>query len=197
MNSANSTTSAHAHEWVVFSTDTGEGWLMLQCVLCGKHAAVEDPSRDEWAEAFYAPSRPYRWLDESRVRVKDSGVAKVPWPYVVRAAGGEKCECYEVHGVLEPRDYERVPVEVLLGDTEALTAKERADLDELAEDISTTDLCSFAFPHFLRASRQEGMEPVGAAFRVAARMEALGMHCSAPVVAHVLRQYARAGRAEE
>jgi hypothetical protein len=32
------------HEWVVFSTVLEQGWLMLQCVNCGLHATVDDPS---------------------------------------------------------------------------------------------------------------------------------------------------------
>src|SRR5262245_19854259 len=55
------------HEWAVFSTALGEGWLMLQCVNCGHHATIEDPSHEEWSEAYHAPSRPYRWCCESRV----------------------------------------------------------------------------------------------------------------------------------
>jgi hypothetical protein len=38
-------------------------------VGCGWHAVVADPSPAEWSQAFHAPSRPYRWHDEARVRV--------------------------------------------------------------------------------------------------------------------------------
>jgi hypothetical protein len=58
------------HEWVVFSTALKECWLMLQCVQCGIMGTVEGPTEEEWAEAFHAPSRPYRWLDDARVVVK-------------------------------------------------------------------------------------------------------------------------------
>lgn len=43
------------HEWVVFSTVLEQSWLMLQCVNCGLHATVDDPSKEEWSEAFHAP----------------------------------------------------------------------------------------------------------------------------------------------
>ena len=59
------------HEWVVFSTALDEGWLMLQCVNCGLHATVDDPSKKEWSKAFYAPSKPYRWHDQARVGIHE------------------------------------------------------------------------------------------------------------------------------
>ncbi len=43
---------------------------MLQCVECGLHGTVEDPSDEEWSAASYAFDAPYRWLDESRVTPK-------------------------------------------------------------------------------------------------------------------------------
>jgi hypothetical protein len=61
------------HEWVVFSTALDQGWLMLQCVECGLHATVDDPSKKEWSEAFRAPSKPYRWHDDTRVVVNEQG----------------------------------------------------------------------------------------------------------------------------
>src|SRR5579884_2769794 len=58
------------HEWVVFSTALQEVCLLVQCAECTALGIVPDPSRDEWAKAFYAPQRPYRWHDSSRVVVK-------------------------------------------------------------------------------------------------------------------------------
>jgi len=58
------------HEWVVFSTALNEGCLMVQCVICGAHGSVDDPAADEWNEAFYAPSNPYRWMDYERVNIR-------------------------------------------------------------------------------------------------------------------------------
>jgi hypothetical protein len=55
------------HEWVVFSTAIKDVCLMVQCVECGAHGTVDDPTKDEWAEAFYASENPYRWGDNSRV----------------------------------------------------------------------------------------------------------------------------------
>jgi hypothetical protein len=95
------------HEWVVFSTATEEGWLMLQCVRCGGHGTVNDPSPKEWSEAFAAPSKPYRWHDETRVVIHDE--VPTDQPYVQkRPQGARPCECYSEVGVPEPGDYERV-----------------------------------------------------------------------------------------
>lgn len=58
------------HEWVAFSTALAEGWIMVQCVECGAHGTVDDPTRKEWSEAFHAPSNPYRWEDNSRVTIR-------------------------------------------------------------------------------------------------------------------------------
>lgn len=42
---------------------------MLICDITGATGSIRDPSADEWKAAFYAPSKPYRWHDESRVVV--------------------------------------------------------------------------------------------------------------------------------
>ena len=46
---------------------------MLNCTACGAMGTVDDPSRDEWASAYEAPSKPYRWTDNSRVRFRQAG----------------------------------------------------------------------------------------------------------------------------
>lgn len=56
-------------EWMVFSTAMKQVWLMLYCRLTGATGSVRDPSEKEWARAFKAPDRNYRWHDESRVVV--------------------------------------------------------------------------------------------------------------------------------
>jgi hypothetical protein len=43
---------------------------MLQCVECGEFGTVDDPSEEEWSEAFHAPAHPYPWHDESRITVR-------------------------------------------------------------------------------------------------------------------------------
>lgn len=60
-------------EWWVFSTCIGTRELMVQCRLTGSFGVVPNPSRLEWGDAFTAPSRPYRWLDDSRVVIKREG----------------------------------------------------------------------------------------------------------------------------
>lgn len=59
------------HEWWVYSTALTEGWIMLVCDKTGQTGTVRDPSKEEWAEAFHAPSEPYRWHDEARVIVDE------------------------------------------------------------------------------------------------------------------------------
>lgn len=58
------------HKWVVFSTAIEDVCLMVHCVICGAHGSVDDPSREEWSEAFHAPSRPYDWSEGHRVNVR-------------------------------------------------------------------------------------------------------------------------------
>lgn len=62
-------TPSQTREWWVFSTALNQGWLMLICDITGATGSIRDPSADEWKAAFYAPSKPYRWHDESRVVV--------------------------------------------------------------------------------------------------------------------------------
>ena len=57
------------HKWIVYSTAVADGCLMLYCEKCDTTATVDNPTKDEWAAAFYAPSNPYRW-DGAYHRVK-------------------------------------------------------------------------------------------------------------------------------
>lgn len=68
------------HEWVVFSTALQDVCLMLQCLNCGMHGTVDDPTKEEWREAFHAPSNPYRWRDNSRVTIRGQGAVYVEHP---------------------------------------------------------------------------------------------------------------------
>jgi hypothetical protein len=54
-------------EWVVFSTALRQGWLLLECRITGNTGTVRDPSEKEWNDAWWAPSEPYIWKDNSRV----------------------------------------------------------------------------------------------------------------------------------
>jgi hypothetical protein len=46
---------------------------------------VGDPTPDEWRQAFHAPSLPYRWENDERVKIIREGPAP---PYVERTADG-------------------------------------------------------------------------------------------------------------
>lgn len=85
------------HEWVVFSTARAEGWLMLQCVRCGEHATVNDPSRKEWAAAFHSPSHPYEWRDNARVTIHPEKREELPYWYVDKI-DGSYVSCEAVQG---------------------------------------------------------------------------------------------------
>ena len=112
----------HQHEWVVFSTALADCCLMVQCVDCCEMGTIDDPSEKEWSEAYYAPSRPYRWVDESRIR--PLGVAPL---HVVRAEKkARRCDCPFSQADLA---YERFPAEIMSPDP-ALTQDERRDLKE-------------------------------------------------------------------
>ena len=131
----------HEHEWVVYSTAMKDRWLMLQCVECGAMATVDDPTKEEWGQAFHAPSRPYRWTDEARVHVRH----EPPCPlYVIRTERAHPtCSCPpKVPGKGE-REYERFPAEIVRPG-EALTEEEVADLEQLAELVGSL-ICAADF----------------------------------------------------
>lgn len=61
------------HEWVVFSTALKDVSLLVQCVNCGAGGTVDDPTKEEWSEAFHAPTSPYGWDNGSRVVIRGRG----------------------------------------------------------------------------------------------------------------------------
>lgn len=65
----------HKHEWVVFSTCINTVELMVECAKCRAFGTVPEPTKAEWKKAFYAPSNPYAWEDDSRVVVRKAGIA--------------------------------------------------------------------------------------------------------------------------
>jgi hypothetical protein len=55
------------HDWFVFSTCLSTVELMLECRECGELGTVAAPTKEEWSQAFQAPSHPYRWAEDARV----------------------------------------------------------------------------------------------------------------------------------
>ena len=55
------------HEWWVHSTALATRQLMVKCDRCQVLGTVDDLTKHEWGEAFYASSAPYRWYDPERV----------------------------------------------------------------------------------------------------------------------------------
>ena len=176
------------HEWVVFSTVLKDVCLMLQCAECGAMGTVNDPSEDEWGEAFHAPSRPYRWEHDTRVKLRGVGA-----PNIVRATSGPGCDCPARRGLPEVGDYERFPAS-LLADPGIVSDEERGVLSELADFVQGTDLCSLLLPNFIRHIEEaSGIRHPAAVGRIMDRIERIdskGLHSSPGVVAKVLRDFA-------
>ncbi|WP_437191380.1 hypothetical protein [Planctomicrobium sp. SH527] len=59
------------HDWMVFSTAIEDVCLLLECTKCRSMGTVDDPTEREWGDAFYAPSHPYKWKDNSRVNFRE------------------------------------------------------------------------------------------------------------------------------
>ncbi len=186
--------TCNEHEYVVFSTALEEGCLMLQCVNCGLHATVDDPSKEEWSEAYHAPSKPYRWHDETRVVTHAEHPADQPYVQK-KLATAKKCPCYSKLGVQEPGDYERVWIEATRPKPD-VTAESRNELLELAAVAEKAgDLCSTLFPLFIEGFQQDtGGEPSHAVRWFAKQIDklrAMGVHCSSSVIATLLRHLAK------
>jgi hypothetical protein len=58
------------HEWQVTSTALQDVCLIVRCVKCDEVGTVDDPTENEWCDAFHSPSNPYKWMDNSRVVVR-------------------------------------------------------------------------------------------------------------------------------
>ena len=182
------------HEWVVFSTALEEGWLMLQCVECGLHAAVDDPSKEEWSQASHAPSKPYRWQDQARVVIHEEHPADQRYVQK-KPPSARKCECHAKLGVPEPGGYERVWIEATRQKPD-VTPEARQELLHLAALADRADdLCSTLFPLFIECYQQDtGGEltyPVRWFAKRIEKLRAMGVHCSSSVIATLLRELAK------
>lgn len=175
----------HEHEWVVFSTFVEDGSLFVQCVDCGAAGTVDDPSRKEWKRAFHAPSRPYRWHDETRINQR--GTRSL---HVIRTIPCQQCECPSRRRA--DAQYERFPAEIVTPEV-ALTAQEKAELQELADFVRESDLCSYWFPFFVRSyERDTGHCYSPAVHTITDRIERIDqmtLHCSPAVVARALTEF--------
>lgn len=165
--------TCHGHEYVVFGTALLQRCLMVQCVHCGQHGTVDDPSADEWSAAYHAPSVPYRWADDRRVTRRAVG------PYYVRSL---------------PTGYERLPREVV-GRLTPLSHEEREELLALAEFVErSNELDSGLFPLFVTSFQQDAGAVSGPAVnRLAARIgrfDCRGLRLTPAQVAWVLRCHA-------
>ncbi len=176
------------HEWVVFSTALAEGWLMLQCVECGLMGTVEDPSSQEWSLAFHAPSRPYPWVDKTRVVHKEIAPFRV-----TRSIDGPACPCPRERLHPETKGYERIPGGIW-EHTDVLSDKVKAELLELADFVGGSELCSHLLPLFIRSCEADtSMRHSEAVHRIINRIEGFdlkGLHCSPSVVARLIRDCA-------
>jgi hypothetical protein len=156
---------------------------MLQCISCGERGTIDDPTQEEWSEAFHAPRQPYRWHDGTRVHVRGNS------PFcVMRATNGPRCECHSRSDRPDGGEYERLPAELIR--YPFLTAAERAELGEWAEFVAQSDLCSRLFPLFLRSFEEfAGVRHSKAVHDIAdliEQIDEIGLHCSPSVVAAML-----------
>jgi hypothetical protein len=60
-------------DWWVYSTVIEERAILVECRVSGARGSINDPTREEWRQAFHAPSQPYRWLAPARV-VEDAAI---------------------------------------------------------------------------------------------------------------------------
>lgn len=178
----------NGHEWVVYSTALSEGWLMLQCVECGAMGTIDDPSPQEWSDAFHAPSRPYRWHDGKSVT--ERGVAS---PRVIRAVQGPHCDCPSERDLPEKRGYDRVPGGIW-EHSDRLPDQDKSELNEFAAFVAESDLCSRLLPAFIRCIESDSDRRCPKVIHTVVdrieRFDAVGLHCSPPVVARIIREYA-------
>lgn len=174
------------HEWVAFSTALSEGWIMVQCVECGLHGTIEDPTKEEWGEAYHAPSRPYRWLDNTRVTEKAVGDF-----YVARATERKSCDCMDESSQHDSREYDRIPAEITRRHN-SISERASQEIIEMAEFIGDKpEMCSRLFPVFVKGFIEySGRVYAPATLEIVSRIERFGMHMRNAVVARVLRTYA-------
>lgn len=131
----NTTSPTCHHRWAVFSTAIAEGWLMLQCIQCGQHGTVVNPSETEWAKAFHAPKRPYRWVQGERVCVQPQKTAS----YV--ALDDDGC-------------LQRVPREII-SSLPRINAKEAEELVGLIHLVEEAGMDSELFWRFIESANAE------------------------------------------
>lgn len=153
---------------------------------------VDDPSKVEWAEAFNAPSRPYRWQDESRLTIRNEVFRQF---YVARWIPGPVCDCRAAFSDMVQPEYERVPAEITRRNR-PLTHEEKLELEACAEAAENRDdQCSVMFAMALRFLEEQSGETWTSAVReIADRIERLhnkGMHLRPTMVARVLREFAK------
>lgn len=147
---------------------------MLNCVVCGAMGTVNEPSREEWGDAYRAPLEPYGWEDNGRVTLQQSGPTYVAgWS----ANGPSKKIC--------------VP-------KSPLSAEERYELTVLEDVVIKGKLNGNLFPFYLRSVQEDtGIEPTGAVKQLAAQIEALvdqGRMFTPAMMAIVIREYLREAR---
>ncbi len=63
-------------EWWVYSTAVYDGVIMVRCAKTKAEGYIENYTRAEWKAAYYAPSKNYRWRDNSRVVLKPNSVKR-------------------------------------------------------------------------------------------------------------------------
>lgn len=132
---------------------------------------VDDPSSDEWGEAYHAPSKPYAWTDNSRVTIRQFGPV-----YVERASDSD------------------TPGKIITSRS-PLTEQERSELEILERVVIEGELYGGLFPLYVRSYQDyTGNEVTGAVKRLAAQVEKLVEQrrvFTPAMMAIVIREYIR------
>ena len=156
------------HSWIVFSTALKDRCLMLNCKDCGVMGTVDDPTSEEWARAFKAPSKPYSWNEESRVSIRQKG------PFYVKENAGSS--------FIQPSK-------------NPLTLQELSELKTLEELVIKADLDGQLFPLFIRSCHQEiGREILDATEKFVSHLEKLvaaGRSFTPATVSIIIREFIR------
>jgi hypothetical protein len=151
-------------------------------------AAVEDPSKEEWSQAFHAPSSPYRWLDESRVVEKGFAPFRV-----IRFIDGPSCPCPQQQSRPQDRSYQRLPGGVWFH-TDVFSDEVKAELLDLADFVAGSEHCSHFIALFVRCFETDTAarhsEPVHRIISRIEQFDSQGLHCSPAVVAKIIRDFA-------
>ncbi len=176
------------HEWVVFSQGKITTWVNVQCARCLDMGSVVDPSDEECRRAQSASVSPYRWSDDTRVKVQVHGQVL---RYVIRAAG-DKSPSRRPRGEEEVA-YLTYPPFVPAKSFERQARREREDMASLASFVEREAIRGKTFAGAVSQREKAGIHTSKALWFLTWRFQlysSIGDDYEPEVVAHVIRKYA-------